>query len=141
VYRLDKGAVLDKFFHFLQALGVLDLMGHVQGKRIKRAMVPGVQYLLLYGLKMLFGIEGMHALPALLFSEEAMMCLVGFNAHQVRHGVCQARRGQAVASTHHRAHMSGHPGSQHGEAESAGPGGLVQRGHPGGGWRGSWVRR
>jgi Transposase DDE domain len=89
VYRLDEGAVLDKFFHFLQALGVLDLMAHVQGQGIQREMVPCVQYLLLYGLKTLFGIEGMNALPALLFSEEAMMRLVGFNAHQVRHGVCQ----------------------------------------------------
>jgi hypothetical protein len=35
----------------------------------------------------------MHALPALLFSDEALMRLVGFNAHQVRHGVCQ--RGSA----------------------------------------------
>ena len=52
-------------------------------------MVPCVQYLLLYGLKTLCGIEGMNALPALLFSDEAMMHLVGFNAHQVRHGVCQ----------------------------------------------------
>jgi hypothetical protein len=31
----------------------------------------------------------MHALPALLFRDEALMRLVGFNAHQVRHGVCQ----------------------------------------------------
>jgi hypothetical protein len=89
VYRLDEGAVLDEFFHFLQALGVLDLMAHVQGKGIKREMVPCVQYLLLYELKTLFGIEGMNALPALLFSEEAVMRLVGFYAHQVRHGVCQ----------------------------------------------------
>jgi hypothetical protein len=44
---------------------------------------------LLYGLKTLFGIESMNALPALLFSDEALMQLVGFNAQQVRHGVCQ----------------------------------------------------
>jgi hypothetical protein len=31
----------------------------------------------------------MNALPALLFSDEALMRLVGFNAQQVRHGVCQ----------------------------------------------------
>jgi hypothetical protein len=31
----------------------------------------------------------MHALSALVFSDEAMMRLVGFNARQVRHGVCQ----------------------------------------------------
>jgi hypothetical protein len=89
VYRLDEGAVLDTFFHVLQALGVVDLMTPVQGQGIQREMVPCVQYLLLYGLKTWFGIEGMHALPALLFSEEAMRRLVGFHAHQVRHGVCQ----------------------------------------------------
>ena len=45
--------------------------------------------LLLYRVKTLFGIERMHALPALLCSDEALMRLVGFNAHQVRYGVCQ----------------------------------------------------
>jgi hypothetical protein len=89
VYRLDEGAGLDTFFHVLQALGVLDVMAPVQGQGIQREMVPCVQYLLLYGLKTWFGIEGLHALPALLFSEEAMMRLVGLNAHHVRHGVCQ----------------------------------------------------
>jgi hypothetical protein len=36
----------------------------------------------------------MHALPALLFSDEALMQLVGFNAQHVRQGVCQ--RGAAT---------------------------------------------
>lgn len=35
---------------------------------------------LLYSLKTLFGIESMNALPALLFRDEALMQLVGFNA-------------------------------------------------------------
>jgi Transposase DDE domain len=89
VYRLDEGALLDDFFHSLRQLGVLDLMDGVQGKALQREMVPVVQYLVLYGLKTLFGIESMNALPALLFSDEALMQLVGFNAQQVRHGVCQ----------------------------------------------------
>ena len=42
-----------------------------------------------YGLKTLYGVERMHALPALLCSDEALMRLVGVNAHQVRQGVCQ----------------------------------------------------
>src|SRR5215475_129747 len=89
VYRLDEGALLDDFFQFLRELGVLELMEGVQGTALQREMVPIVQYLLLYGLKTLFGIESMNALPALLFSDEALMQLVGFNAQQVRHGVCQ----------------------------------------------------
>jgi hypothetical protein len=89
VYPLDTGAVLDECFHFLRELGVIDLLGDVRGKGVQRELVPMVQYELLYGLKSRFGIARMHAWPELLFSDEATMRLVGFNAHQVRHGVCQ----------------------------------------------------
>jgi DDE family transposase len=89
VYRLDEGAVLDDFFHFLQRIGVMVLLEQVHGAAIQRAMVPYVQYVLLYGLKTLFGIKSMNALPPLLFSDEAVMQLVGFNAQQVRQGICQ----------------------------------------------------
>ncbi|HEX9868873.1 MAG TPA: transposase [Candidatus Tectomicrobia bacterium] len=89
VYRLDEGAVLDDFFHVLQALGVMALLEEVHGATIQREMVPSGPYVLRYGLKTLFGIERMNALPALLFSDEALMQLVGFNAQQVRQGVCQ----------------------------------------------------
>ncbi len=89
VYRLDAGAVLDDFFHFLDQIGVLALLAEVHGAAMQREMGPYVQYVLLYGLKTLFGIESMHALPALLFSDAALMQLVGFNAQQVRQGGCQ----------------------------------------------------
>jgi Transposase DDE domain len=89
VYRLDEGALLDDFFHFLDQVGVMGLLSEVHGTAIQREMVPFVQYVLLYGLKTLFGIESINALPALLFSDEALMRLVGFNAQQVRCGVCQ----------------------------------------------------
>src|SRR5918995_604320 len=89
VYRLDEGALLDDFFSFLHELEVIAWLDTVQGTAAQREMVPFVQYLLLYSLKTLFGIESMNALPALLFSDEALMQLVGFNAQQARHGVCQ----------------------------------------------------
>ena len=44
---------------------------------------------MLYGLKTWFGIKSMNALPPLLFSDEAVMQLVGCNAQQVRQGICQ----------------------------------------------------
>jgi hypothetical protein len=89
VYRLDEGALIDDFFSFLQQLGVVDWLGDVQGTAVQREMVPFVQYLLLSSLKTLLGIESMPALPALRFSDEALMRLVGFTAQQVRQGVCQ----------------------------------------------------
>jgi hypothetical protein len=92
VYRLDEGALLDDVFHFLGAIEVMALLEQVHGTTIQREMIPFIQYLLLYGLKALFGIESMPALPNLLFSDEALMQLVGFNAQQVRQGVCQRGR-------------------------------------------------
>jgi hypothetical protein len=69
VYRLDEGAVLDDFFHFLQSIGVMALLEEVHGAAIQREMIPYVQYVLLYGLKTLLGIESMNALSPLLFSD------------------------------------------------------------------------
>ena len=89
VYQLDGGAVLDDFLYFLHELGVVDLLHDVQGTAVQRKMVPFVQYVLLSSLKTLFGIESINALPSLLFSDEALMQLVGFNAQQVRQGICQ----------------------------------------------------
>jgi hypothetical protein len=89
VYRLDEGASLDDFFHYLEEVGIMALLADVHGTAMQREMVPFVPYVLLYGLKTLFGIESMNALPALLFSDEALMQLVGFNAQQVRQGICQ----------------------------------------------------
>jgi hypothetical protein len=91
VYRLDEGALLDDFFHVLQAIGVMVLLEAAHGAAIHRQMVPFVQYVLLYSMKTLFGMESIKALPSLLFSDEALMQLVGFNAQQVRQGIC--RRG------------------------------------------------
>jgi hypothetical protein len=83
VYRLDEGAVLDDFFYFLDQLGVMALLAEIHGAAVQREMIPFVQYVLLYSLKRLFGIESINALPVLLFSDEALMQLVGFNAQQV----------------------------------------------------------
>src|SRR5262245_49314614 len=57
VYRLDEGALLDDFWHSLQAIGVLALLEEAHGAAIHRQMVPFVQDVLRYGLKTLFGIE------------------------------------------------------------------------------------
>ncbi len=64
MYRLGEGALLDDFFHFLQELGVIDWLDDVQGTGVRRVMVPCVQYILLYGLRTLYGIVSMNALPA-----------------------------------------------------------------------------
>lgn len=47
-YRLDEGALLDEFFDFLQALGIMELLEQAQGTAIQRAMVPCVVCLALW---------------------------------------------------------------------------------------------
>jgi hypothetical protein len=91
VYRLDEGALLDDFFHVLQALGVMVWLEKAHGVAIHRQMVPFVHDVLLYSMKTLCGMESINALPSLLCRDEALMQLVGFNAQQVRQGIC--RRG------------------------------------------------
>jgi hypothetical protein len=89
IYSLEEGAILDAFVHFLDEIGVVPRWQALQGDGIKREMVDFFQYVLLYGMKTLLGIEAMNALPALLFSDEAAMRLAGFNAVQLRDGICQ----------------------------------------------------
>jgi hypothetical protein len=89
VYRLDEGALLDDFLHFLQAIGVMELLEEAHGAAIQREIIPFVPDVLRYGVKTLCGIERIKALPSLLCSDEALMPLVGFNAQQVRQGICQ----------------------------------------------------
>jgi hypothetical protein len=86
---LDAGALLDDFFHFLETVGVMAWLADVDGTAIHREMVPGVQEVVLYGLKTRCGIERLNALPAVLCSDDARMRVVGCKAQPIRHGVCQ----------------------------------------------------
>jgi hypothetical protein len=64
--------VLDDCSHCLQRVGVMASLEEVHGASIQRELVPYVQYVLLYCLKTLCGINSMKALPALLFTDEAL---------------------------------------------------------------------
>jgi len=55
-------------------------------------MIPFVQFLLLYMLKALFGIESINVLPDLLLTDQAAMQLIGFNAYQMENEI--GRRGE-----------------------------------------------
>lgn len=92
IYGLEETGLLDGFYEYLEGLGVSKLLKELSPAGVVRVMVPFFQLVLLYFLKVLFGVEAMSALPRLLFSNEGAMRLVGFNAHQVKNGVC--RRGE-----------------------------------------------
>jgi hypothetical protein len=98
VHELSEAGLLDGFFHFLALTGVREEIGQLTLPGQERVLIPLVQMVVLYLLKVLLGISSMNALPALLFSNLALMTLVGFNAHQIAAGL--TRRGDA--RRHHK---------------------------------------
>jgi hypothetical protein len=91
VHELSEAGLLDEFFAYLEALGVPALISRVVFPEVERVMIPLAQFVTLYLLKTLYGIGSMEALPALLFSNVALMTLIGFNAAQIAAGF--TRRG------------------------------------------------
>jgi hypothetical protein len=91
VHELSEAGLLDEFFAYLEALGVPELVGQLVFGNIERVMIPLAQFVTLYLLKTLYGIASMEALPALLFSNVALMTVIGFNATQIAEGL--TRRG------------------------------------------------
>jgi hypothetical protein len=57
--------------------------------RVDRVNVPQLQYIWLYFVKLVMGIEGVAKMSPLLLRDEALMRLLGFNAHQIANGVTQ----------------------------------------------------
>ncbi len=93
MHHLSDAGLLDEFFVFLKDLGMLDAFEQVSQSGVKRTLVPTVQFVLLYFLKVLLGAASMNELPRVLFSDLALMELIGFNAHQCEAGL--TKRGDA----------------------------------------------
>ena len=93
IYGLEETGLLDDFFHFLQTRDIWSKVDKLNSPEIKRAMVSIAQYVVLYMEKVIYGIKHMDSLEELLFSDQSAMRLIGFNAHQVKNGVC--RRGES----------------------------------------------
>jgi len=97
MHELSDAGLLDEFFVFLKDLGMLEAFEQVSVTGVKRTLIPTVQFVLLYFLKVLLGGESMNELPRVLFSDLALMELVGFNAHQCENGL--TKRGEASRLT------------------------------------------
>jgi hypothetical protein len=97
MHELSDAGLLDEFFVFLEDLGMMQAFEQMSLPGAKRMLVPTVQFVLLYLLKVLFGGQSMHELPRVLFSDLGLMELVGFNAHQCENGL--TKRGDAQRKT------------------------------------------
>lgn len=91
MYTLDEAGLLDGFFAFLQEASIMEHWSTFVIEGVRHMFLPAVYFLLLYGTRVLFGIESTNGLPSLLFSNVAVMSLIGFNAWQVTNGM--TRRG------------------------------------------------
>ena len=100
MHELSEAGLLDEFFVFLEQVGMMAILEQQELPGVKRVLVPAVQFVLLYLLKVLFGGQSMNELPRWLFSNMALMELVGFNAHQVEEGL--TKRGEAGRKTARR---------------------------------------
>ena len=89
VYGLDDAGLLDGFFAFLDGTGIQAHWQTLVIAGVRNVFLPAILFVLLYGTRVLFGIESSNALPALLFSNVAAMTLIGFNAQQVADGMSQ----------------------------------------------------
>lgn len=97
MHELSDAGLLDEFFVFLQDIGMMQALEQVSLAGAKRMLVPTIQFVLLYLLKVLFGGQSMNELPRVLFSDLGLMELVGFNAHQCENGL--TKRGDAQRKT------------------------------------------
>src|SRR5437763_8803524 len=93
MHELSEAGLLDEFFAFLEEIGMMSVVERLELPGVQRVLVPTVQFVLLYLLKVLFGGQSMNELPRVLFSQVALMELVGFNARQVEEGL--TKRGDA----------------------------------------------
>jgi len=89
IYGLEETGLLDDFFHFLENRNIWLKIEKLNSLEIQRVMVSITQYVVLYMQKIIYGIKHMDSLEELLFSDQSAMRLVGFNAHQVKHGICK----------------------------------------------------
>jgi len=97
MHELSDAGLLDEFFLFLEELGMMQAFEQMSVPGAKRMLIPTVQFVLLYVLKVLVGGQSMNELPRVLFSDLGLMELVGFNAHQCENGL--TKRGDAQRTT------------------------------------------
>ena len=79
MHELSDAGLLDEFFVFLEELGMMHTFEQMRVPGAKRMLVPTVQFVLLYLLKVLFGGQSMLELPRVLFSNLGLMeCIMRF---------------------------------------------------------------
>ena len=97
VYAMDEATLFDSFFNYLREIDVFPLLEQLDPQKQKRKNVPFIQLLLVFVMKVIGSIKTIDEISDLLLTDELLMSMCGFNAHQVRNGSCD--RGTKLRKT------------------------------------------
>ena len=97
VYAMDEATLFDSFFNYLREIDVFPLLEHLDPQDQTRKNVPFIQLVLVFLMKVVGSIKTIDEISDLLLTDELLMSMCGFNAHQVRNGSCD--RGSKLRKT------------------------------------------
>jgi hypothetical protein len=97
VYAMDEATLFDSFFNYLREIEVFPLLEHLDPQNQTRKNVPFIQLVLVFLMKVVGSIKTIDEIDDLLLTDELLMSMCGFNAHQVRNGSCD--RGTKLRKT------------------------------------------
>lgn len=106
VHALDQTAFFDELFHYVREIGAWPLLESVDPALRARESYPFLQFVLLTIMRCVGGVQSMLATHDLLLTDESLMGLLGFNAHQVRHGANERGVGRRTAPVEIRGALS-----------------------------------
>ena len=97
VYAMDEATLFDSFFNYLREINVFPLLEHLDLQQQRRKNIPFIQLVLVFLMKVVGSIKTIDEVKDLLLTHELLMCMCGFNAHQVKNGSCD--RGTKLRKT------------------------------------------
>jgi len=97
VYAMDEATLFDSFFNYLQEIEVFPLLEHLDPQKQRRKNIPFIQLVLVLLMKVVGSIKTIDEISDLLLTDELLMSMCGFNAHQVKNGSCH--RGTKLRTT------------------------------------------
>lgn len=86
VHALDEAAFFDEFFHYLKTIEVWPLLEGLDPEKRVGPLIPFLQFVLCTIMRCVGGVQSMLATHDLLLTDQALMGLLGFNAHQIENG-------------------------------------------------------
>jgi len=97
VYAMDEATLFDSFFNYLQEIEVFPLLEKLDPQKQQRKNIPFIQLVLVFLMKVVGSIKTIDEINDLLLTDELLMSMCGFNAHQVKNGSCE--RGTKLRKT------------------------------------------